>query len=130
LVAGNKSKSYIISLSDDFTEIEYTVEIENLNKQYNFDAKYSQLPYTLYNDEEVKQFYIAKTEKLVNENKKEPLKVETIEQPIKHVIPEPEVKPDNVSVTLKLTGKNMAVLQVIIDRIKGVPSIQCEILNV
>jgi len=35
LVAGNKSKSYIISLSDDFTEIEYTVEIENLNKQYN-----------------------------------------------------------------------------------------------
>ena len=35
LVAGNKSKSYIISLRKDFTEIEYTVETENLNKQYN-----------------------------------------------------------------------------------------------
>lgn len=32
---GNKKKSYIKSIGDDYDEIEYIVEQENLNNQYN-----------------------------------------------------------------------------------------------
>jgi Holliday junction resolvase len=102
--------------------------IEKLNAQYEFDVKYSQLPYTSYNDEEVTQFYIAKAEKMAI-NTKTTEKVEPRVEPIVEQ-PKQEVKPDTVSVTIKLTAKDMVTIRAIIDRIDAVPGIQVTVVNV